>query len=211
MHFEGEVRVSGHVSALQERSGEAIGFSESERQGRASHATLHDGRSLDMSLKGSSPQGEEDTRATCQILKERLNLDGGHWDRITFGCEPADCVLVDAEEPTRTLDVQVVRAIASQGLWRRLNFTGFLQSSLSPVEAVAEIRMAIEAKARDEKIPRQSRSRLVLALDATRLPGLTFDEIVHQFRLRHLDWVRTHGFAAVWLVGPVSRLVWRLD
>lgn len=90
VHATEEVRISDHVSALQECRGEAIGFSESGRQGRASSATLRDEGSLDMSLVGSSPQGEEDTPAACQVLKERLNTDGGHWGRMILGREPAD-------------------------------------------------------------------------------------------------------------------------
>ncbi len=157
VHVTEGVRASEHISALQERRGEAIGFSESERQGRASSATLRDEGTLDMTLVGSSPQGEEDTPAACQVLKERLNADGGHWDRIIPGREPADCVLVDAQEPGTTLEVQVVHAVASQDLWRRLNSAGSVQGSLSPVEAATEIRLAMETKARDMKIPRQLR------------------------------------------------------
>jgi hypothetical protein len=164
-----------------------------------------------MALVGSSPQGEEDTRAVCQILKERLNADGGNWNKIVHGPEPADCVLVDRETPNRTMEIQVVRAVASQELWRKLNSTGSVLSALSPTDAATELRNAIDRKAQDAKIPRESRSTLVLALDATRLSGLAFDAIVREFRSTHLDWLRAHGFAALWLVGPVSRLVWRLD
>lgn len=204
-------QASGHLSALHERQGEAIGFSESERQERTSGASQRGDGSVEMFLVGSSPQGEEDTNATCQVLKERLNLDGARWGNIASGNEPADCVLVDTVEANRTLQVQVVRAIVSQKLWQTLNSEGSSQRLLSPATAVAEIRAAIEAKALDRKIPRPMRSKLVLALDATRLPGLTLDAIVREFRSTNLTWTASHGFGAVWLVGPISRLVWRLD
>jgi len=195
VHIKESLQVSSHLSALHEREGEAIGFSESERQGRASSASLRDNDLLDMTLVGSSPQGEEDTTAACQVLKDRLNADGADWDRIVPGRQPADCVLVDAHDPDRTLEVQVVRAIVAQDLWRQLSSAGSAQKSFSPAAAAAEIRLAIEAKARDEKIPRPMRSKLVLLLDATRLPGLGFDAIVHQFSLgQHgldgLAWLR---------------------
>jgi hypothetical protein len=205
------MRTSDHVSALQERGDVAIGFSESERQGLASGAMLDDLASVKMSLVGSSPQGEDDTWPACQVLKERLNASGGNWDRLIHGREPADCVLVDALEPKKTLEVQVVRAISSQDLWRRLNVTGSVQLSLTSSEVAAEIQSAIRAKAFDERIPRSLRSGLVLALDATRLPGLALDQVVSELRATSQDWVRSHGFAGVWLVGPVPRLVWRLD
>lgn len=41
---------------------------------------------------------------------------------------------------------------------------------------------ASKEKAKDRKIPKPMRSKLVLALDATRLPGLAFDAIVRKFR-----------------------------
>lgn len=211
LYLSASVKVSSHLSALHERQGAAIGFSESARQGRTSHALLrHDG-SVNISLTGSSPQGEEDTAAACQVLKERLNLDGDHWGSITAGNEPADCVLIDADDGRRTLQVQVVRAIISQDLWRDLNAQGAAQTSLSPAAAVTELRAAIEAKAHDRRVPKPIRPQLVLALDATRLPGLAFDAIVSQFRSTSMAWTASHGFAAVWLVGPTSRLVWRLD
>ena len=116
---------------------------------------------------------------------------------------------MDGEDPTMTLDVQVVRAIASQNLWRELNSNHSVQKSVALNEAASEIRLAIEGKAR--KIPQPQRETLVLALDATRLAGIAFDTVVREFRSAYLNSVRAHGFAAVWLVGPVSRLCWRLD
>ena len=211
VHLKEEIRLSDHFSALQERKGEAIGFSESERPGRSSSATLQNDALLDITVVGSSPQGEEDTRAACQVLKERLNADGSNWDKIVPGREPADCVLVGGKDPNRTLEIQVVRAVVSQDLWRKLNSMGSVQNVLSSADAVTELGQAIEKKARDTKIPRQLRSKLVLALDATRVPGLAFDAVVREFRSIHVDSVRAHGFAAIWLVGPVARLVWRLD
>jgi hypothetical protein len=205
------IAVNLHMSGLQERNGETIGFSESMRQGRISNALLKDDGSVNMKLSGSSPQGEEDTHSACQILKEKLNLDGAKWGCITFGNEPADCVLVDSYDKNITLDVQVIRAIVSQELWRNLNCKGSVHMSLSPTVAVNEIKDAIKAKAKDRRVPRSIRSKLVLALDATRLPGLAFDKIIYRFRSEHIEWVASHGFASVWLVGPTSRLVWRLD
>jgi hypothetical protein len=164
-----------------------------------------------MAIIGSSPQGEEDTRAACQILKERLNADGANWDQIVPGREPADCALVDGKDHNRTLEIQVVRAVVSQDLWRKLNATGSVQNFISSADAATELRRAIEKKARDTQIPRPLRSKLVLALDATRLPGLAFDAVVREFRSIHVESARAHGFAAIWLVGPVARLVWTLD
>jgi len=200
---------TSHVSVLREHEGEATGFSESERQNRTTSGLQESDGSINLCLIGSSPQGEEDTRTACELLRERLNGDGGHWGSILPGREPADCTLVDSNDPNCTLDVQVVRAIASQTLWQELNKSGSAQLSLSPVDAGVEIRGAIELKLK--KIPTGMRQNLVLALDATRLSSLAFDGIVREFRSANLTWAASHGFAAIWLVGPLARLVWRLD
>ena len=203
--------LSGHLSALHERGGEAIGFSETEREGRASSATLSGEGLLEIAITGSSPQGEEDTPTTCRVLKEHLNTLGARWGQIVPGREPADCVFIDSEDSNKTLEVQVVRAIASESLWRELNSSRSVRKSLSPSEIVAEIRAAVGRKAGDENIPRPLRARLVIGLDATRLSGMGFDAIVREFRSTSLDWVRSHGFAALYLVGPVPRLCGKLD
>ena len=205
------MQASSHVSVLREHEGEATGFTESERQNRTSSGSLQSDGSVNISVIGSSPQGEEDTNSVCEVLRERLNGDGAHWGSIVLGREPADRILVDSNDPNVTLEVQVVRAIASQTLWRELNLSGSVQRLLSPTDAADEIRVAIESKARPEKIPEPTRPNLVLALDATRLASLAFDGIVREFRSANLKWTASHGFAAVWLVGPISRLVWRLD
>lgn len=206
-----EIGLSAHLSALQERQGEVISFSESERQGLARGASLGDD-GVDMVLVGPSPQGEQDTKATCERLRERLNLDGASWTYVREGKEePADCELVDAGNGEKTLKVQVVRAIVSHELWRDLNSRKSATRSLSPAKAVDEVRAAIKKKANDRRIPGNVRSQLVLALDATRLPGLAFDAIMREFRTKNMAWTASLGFAAVWLVGSELRLVWRLD
>jgi hypothetical protein len=75
--------------------------------------------------------------------------------------------------------IQVVRAIASQNVWRELNSNHSVQQSLALSEAGSEIRLAIDGKAR--KIPQSHRGTLVLALDATRLAGIAFDAVVREF------------------------------
>ncbi len=201
--------VSSHAMALGGRGGEAVSFSESPRSGLASSASRRDDGTVDQCLVGPSPQGEEDTLAACQLLREHLNLAGANWASIKAGREPADCVLLDADDEHRALEVQVTRAIASQRLWKTLSRQGAVQSSLTAAEAASEMKNAIEAKCR--KIPRDMRSKLVLALDATRLASLAFDSTVREFRSQWTQWAASQGFAGIWLVGPLSTLVWQLD
>jgi len=104
-----------------------------------------------------------------------------------------------------------VHAIASQPFWCELNTQKTISRELAPEEAISEIRTAIQSKADDARIPPALRPTLILALDATRLPGLAFDAIVREFRASSMTWAASHGFLAVWLVGPIPRLVFRLD
>jgi len=107
--------------------------------------------------------------------------------------------------------VQVVRAVVDPNLWRTLGIAGAVSQNVSATEAANSIKAAVELKASDRKIPTKDRRTITLALDATRLPGLAFDAVVDQFRVDHGSWANGLGFSAIWLVGPVPRLVWRLD
>jgi len=108
--------------------------------------------------------------------------------------------------------MQVVRAVVDQRFWRELNSTGRVASESEPTERLSDaLRRAIDLKAHDSKIPANQRPQLVLVLDATRLPGVTLDTVVMDFRQRHSDWARSLGFEAAWLVGPTWLLTWRLD
>jgi hypothetical protein len=206
-----QCKATSHVSALHERQGEAIGFTESKRERRASASSLeHDG-SLQLSIVGSCPQGEEDTPAACHVLLERLKQDGAPFDEVLSGSEPADCILTDSHNPSVSLKVQVVRAIVSQDLWRRLANTGATQTTLKANDIVQEMHRSIALKATNRKLPARERAELVLALDATRLPGLAFDAVVREFRTTMTAWAACQAFQAIWLIGPTTRLAWRLD
>lgn len=214
-HFEVNisetVRVSSHLSALGERDGEAIGFSESQRDGRISGASIESDGTLRVTVQGTSPQGEQDTQAACRVLLQRLNSEGVVYSDVQLGTGDVDCVLVAASGGAENYDVQVVRALVSPRFWQNLGATGSVQKDMSAPDAVTEIEKSIALKANDAKIPRPSRAALVLALDATRLPGLGFDAIVREFRLARGEWAASLGFKAIWLIGPLPRLCWRLD
>ncbi len=206
-----ELRITSHLSMLQERAGEAIGFSESERGGRATSFTIQDDNLLRLSITGTSPQGEEDTPEVCCVLLQRFKEDGQPYSKVSPGPEPADCILITDDNPMVSLEVQVVRAIASQTIWLQLSNTGSAQKSLSPMEVTRELRAAIASKGSDSKLPPPVRRCLVLALDATRLPGLGFDAVVRNFRDTEGEWAASLGFKSIWLVGPTPRLTWRID
>jgi hypothetical protein len=204
------VNFSEHRAMLHEEDGRAIGFSESPRDGRSTTATLDSHDRLTFSVAGSSPQGEEDTPQACRVLAQRLRLDDASWSDPEPAAGQLDCVIRHSDQQP-PLNIQVVRAIVDQSLWQTLNLTGTVSGEVSFTEAVTAMKNAVELKASERKIPSKDRGSITLALDATRLPGLAFHAVVDQFRAEYGSWMTELGFSAVWLVGPTSSLVWRLD
>jgi hypothetical protein len=108
--------------------------------------------------------------------------------------------------------MQIVRANVHPRLWETLNQTGKIEETgVAKLTLVEQIRVAIEVKANDRKLPKATRRGLVLALDATRLPASGFDSVVREFRSKWGDWASKLGVDAIWLLGPLDSLTWRLD
>ena len=193
---------SSHLSALKKKENKVIDFSESEREGRAASATLKDDGTLAYSLTGTSPQGEEDTQAVCQILVNKLNSLGANWDPPTEGETGDDGKAVDRDNPKKILRIQVVHASVNQKLWQELNHTRGIKKLAEKEELAQEMKAAVESKIVKHKILPADRPGLVLALDATRLPVVGFDAVVEKFHLKFGVWAKTLGFDAIWVVGP---------
>lgn len=207
-----EIKLSNHISMTGVRDGKTIGFRESEREGRAASADVNDNGTLSHSLSGSSPQGEEDTLNAGRILVESLNHRGGNWQSPVPGHGNEDCVATDKIDNSKKIAIQLVRAITDPKFWRELSQKGhYNETQLSKEELVNQIRTAVEKKANDSKIPFPMRRSLILALDATRLPALCFNDVVEAYRTLYTAETKILGFESVWLVGPIPDLVWRLD
>jgi hypothetical protein len=206
------ITASDHVAAIQSRDGEAIGFTESERQGRASSAATAEDGSVSFTLTGTSPTGEEDTLQACRILLAALKRHGEEWVGLRRGDGLADCIAQRPDGSEGALEIQVVRAIPDQTLWKGLAQSRRLeQASVQRDDLVRQLRAAVGLKSGDEKIPPPSRGSLVLALDANRLPAVALPAVVRDYRAAHGPWTRSLGFQAVWVVGPDASLTWRLD
>jgi hypothetical protein len=134
---------------------------------------------LSFSILGSSPQGEEQTLKVCKLLVQKLNLDGSTWGEPVPGDGVVDCEATDVNDPSERLQVQVVRAITSERLWKQLNTQGVAQeSSVTPSSLVSHIENTIKKKA--AAIPNSVRKG-TLVLDATVLPGVAFDDVTEEF------------------------------
>ena len=214
--MDGEIhektRVKDHVALLDERNGKIVGFRESEREGRAAAADINDDGTHYYSIKGTSPQGEEDTLPTCRQLIMALNKIGGSWTEPRLGEGVEDCVATNRNDTSDRISIQVIRAIVSDELWRELNLEGKFEDRESREKDLAKLlKEAIAKKANDRKIPKSIRTSLVLALDANRLPIMGFTGVIEKYHDLYEDWTKNQGFKEVWLVGPDNSLVKRLD
>jgi hypothetical protein len=146
----------------------------------------------------------------CKLIIQKLNLDGSTWGEPVLGDGVVDCEAKDMNDPRQRLQVQVVRAITDQKLWKQLNTQGTVQeSSVDPYSLGSHIRNTIKKKA--EAIPKSVRKGLALVLDATLLPGIAFDDVIEEFLSQDSAWAGSLGFEGIWLIGPVNELVRQLD
>ena len=208
------MKAGDHASAvIRNPEGEATAFTESTRGGQASGAQLT-GESVSGVQVGQPVQGEADTESCCKTLVRHLNDEGGAW--VDLEIEPPnepdlDGRAVDSRGTVPPLRIQVVRADVDPTPQLQLRREGRAEQTSQRTVLADQIRTAIDHKSNPRKIPPQGRHNLVLVLDATRRPDLTLDRVVADFRTRHAKAVSTLGFAAIWLVGPVRSMVWRLD
>jgi hypothetical protein len=210
--ISGTIKLSGHVAAVGRREGRAIGFRESDREGRTTSADRNDDGSLSYSILGSSPQGEEDTPLVCQVLVSVLNTLGENWTTPVLGEGIVDCEASENNLPNRKLSIQVVRAIVDEGLWKQLSRQGVFEGlNITKEQLATQMKDAIEKKANDPVISPLVHRNLTLALDATRLPVLGFEDVVEEFKIQFGAWAKSLGFEAIWLVGSQGSLTWRLN
>lgn len=177
--------------------------------GKWLHAGVLEAGELTHPDKGA-PQGAVLTLPTCHILVRKWNQDGGAWAEPTEGQDDVDCRSESTSDSRVVAQIQVVRAIVDPTLWKTLSVSGRVRSEETGIERLADwLKESIEKKAKRTPTPR--RAQLHIALDATRLPGLGFDDVAGYFLNRYGPWANVLGFASIWLVGPSTRLTWRLD
>jgi len=191
------------------RSGGLVQYSGPDKLGRGSRAQLRDSGEISWEAKGLRPQGESNTLYVCDILIEALRTAGEEWGQPAPGNHPS----VDCEARSTaggSLKIQVVAAVTRSSFWAsfaRLRKAG--QESAFAGELATQLRESIRKKS--DKHPREVKEHLVLAIDSTRTPAHTLGAVIDEFRRSYGDWCITTGFKAVWLVGPYSNMVFRLD
>ena len=199
---------SDHVAVMKKTVDDhVVGFSESERGGITTSSDQQPDGRVSLVVSGLSPQGEEDSLPACRILIQAMNQAGASWSQPVESIEPdADCEATDSLTAVR-LKIQVVRAIEDPILWKALNQQGAIERMIEPADFVSLVRTAITKKL---KYPVAQRARLILALDANRLPAMTTYDVLTKIRTELKDWLPSIGFQEIWLVGPLADLTFRL-
>lgn len=194
------ISVSDYVDGHRSTGARVTQVFESVRDGVAACAELGaDGR-ISMRLQGSAPQGEKDTLRVARVLIAKLNADGADWMEPEASDGPADFEARSKSRPDRLLRAQVVRAIVTEGLWRRLAHHKTDSSNWSAEELLEEVRKAIKHKTANKYSPKDC-STMHLLLDANRLPALALTEFQENAVRSLEEELRGTPFQAIWIVG----------
>lgn len=158
-------------------------------------------------FQGRPAQGEEDVLQVCRSLRAALALRGETWGPFSLAPSSQDDVdAVAKNDAGAELRVQVTQV--ERIAWGTVAQAGQATSQRSAKELAADIRVAVESKAKKHS-PAQ-RSKLVLALDAIRSPGHVHEPVPATFLADHGQWAASLGYQAIWLVGPTAVLTRRL-
>jgi hypothetical protein len=161
--------------------------------------------SVELEMKGRSPQNEEHTARAARILMERFINDGHACGSLRVeGHQDADC---DLEFDGCQRRLQVTRA--EQTLWRPLADEGHVRRNDSIERVAAGIRAAVEKKA--QCLTREQQANLTLVLDATFAADAVLERVIAFYCVEQGEWTASLGFDEVWIVGPTSEATYRLD
>lgn len=205
----GSISPSGRLVAQRDSTDGTEAIRVVDSQKRSSATDLGANGTLSYAITGSSPKGESDTLDVCKALIQRLNSDGGQWGEPLRpkGTEGGiDCLASDGQQD---LNIQVTRAVSNQKPWRQLGKSGSVDKLITVAQAADDLLASAMAKARG--VPRDQLSEIVLALDAMDTASHSLAAVVIEFRKRYGAKVRALGFKAIWVVGPLEKLVTRLD
>jgi hypothetical protein len=73
---------------------------------------------------------------------------------------------------------------------------------------VDRIRERVHTKS---QVPKRDRTEIILLLDAIAFPAPALRVVVDRFRRTHGSWAQGRCFRSIWIAGPTTNLVHRLD
>ncbi len=198
----------GETEWLREnKEGQVLGYGDSGRHGTTRHGNMDGDDEISLEITGRPPQNEEDTARVCELLATVKSSDGVRFRAVEQSDRDVDGELHSDTDEVQ--EIQVVRAWSESDLWRTLSIESHAQRSLTISEAIELLRVAIDNKR--NRLPVAQRRKLILALDAGRLPGLALEPVVAALLAGDRSGILSAEFAEIWLVGPNERLTWRLD
>jgi hypothetical protein len=196
---------------------EALGLQGSRPDGELAGVRVVDDHGLSFSLdicddgkvsvrtEGNGISGRADEVRTCQIVVDRLNSEGEHWEnaeRMTIGHENGIDVIAKHLYENTQLNFQVTRVDPDQRLWRDLAKKGAAEKDYTSVDNVADA--IYEAIDRKRGKPQEG---IILVLNATQLQ-IGLPSVRESFAKRHGAWLRELKFDEVWVVGSFHDKQW---
>lgn len=179
------------------------------RPGPYGDATLNDDGNVRFDLTGNPPRNEDDALDVARRLVVYLNAQGASWGEVFEGAADVDAACLDRENAGNILNMQVVRAISDQELWKSLATQGHA-SRETDVSGIAEELIGVVSK-KAARYPAEQRQQLHLIIDAGRTPSHTLQHVHKAFVENYGAECNEIGFAGVWVVGSSDVHVGRLD
>lgn len=203
--IDGALALRGHLTVIGLRDSEALAFSESEGAEFTRYASLEPDGTVLLNLKGLPPRNEQDSETVCDIFTSAMVRDGIQAKLLGRGQDDEDCVLsVHGER----IGAQVVRALSDREFWQALDWQGEIGTvRMSVSTATMALRTAIEHKT---TIPPRQRGKLILLLDAYRVPAVSLAIVAKEFVRHYGHWAEQLGFRAIYVVGPSPTFLQRL-
>ncbi len=137
-------------------------------------ADLRDDGFVTIRVEGSPQHGEENAERAAGSVMERLNAEGGRWERLDVVPKDSrkersvDAVAIGADG--EALPMQVT--LAEQAIWEELHRYGVAQKTMSVDDAVEAMWQAIQAK------EFTADPEVILVLDAANVAPFAFDVVV---------------------------------
>jgi hypothetical protein len=170
------------------------------------HTTVTAGCHVVINLEGLNPTNEDDVNEVCNILAQVMRADGNEILVVEESVQDEDCKITINGN---SFGIQVVRALIDPRFWKTLNHSGSNSLTLTVDECAQSLRKAISLK--EHKIPKTQRHKLILLLDAYRLPAFSLGIVVDEFKIKEAVSVKELGFHSIYVVGPSPIFVSRLD
>lgn len=199
-------RATDTVFGIVRRGGKIVGYDESKWKPRASRGDASEEAGVQLWISGPAPRNEDGSKETCERLLSKLQAQGEDFTCLTEPKEQNEIDGILHRANGSVVNVQVVRAITDQTIWKDLHKSedGQVTRDLS-VNAAVEMIWASLAHKNDERL-----TGFILALDATDAPSLTLDDVIDGFNTLYGNHVDLTKFYQVWIVGPIDLLVRRL-